>query len=141
MLYTKANRATSGFLSGTYPTATYENESESASVPGSVHSSCTSLVSSDASRHITGKSSDSESECLSDPPPLKTKQLQSKKKLCRPLSADPSKKSTLKEHRPNSSRQRYLQPQTILSRPRSCVESFGKFLSCWLYIAFQKMLV
>jgi len=130
MLYTKANKATSGFLSGTYPTATYENESESVSVPGSVHSSCTSLLSSDASRHITGKSSDSDSECLSDPPPLKTTQYQSKK-LCRTLSADPCKRSTLKE-KSNNSRQ-YLRPQTVVNRPvnvpssKLAVQSSGKY--------------
>ena len=130
MLYTKANKATSGFLSGTYPTAAYENESESVSVPGSVHSSCTSLLSSDASRHITGKSSDSDSECLSDPPPLKTTQYQSKK-FCRTSSADPCKKSTLKG-KSNNSRQ-YLRPQTVVDRPASApssklaVQSSGKY--------------
>jgi len=121
MLYTKANKATSGFLSGAYPTATYENESESASVPGSVHSSCTSLLSSDASRHITGKSSDSDSECLNDPLPPKATQFQSKK-LCRTFSADPCKKSTLKERRTNNSKQ-HLRSQTVVDRPASAPSS------------------
>ena len=127
MLYTKANRATNAFLSAAYPTASQENESESASVPGSVHSSCTSLVGSEASRHITGQSSDSsESECLSDPPPVKTSLCQSRK-LCRTLSSDPCRRKTtpLRDSRPSggSSRQNYSQPQTVLDRSISPLSS------------------
>ena len=114
ILYTEANRATSAFLSAAYPTASQENESESASVPGSVHSSSTSLIGSEASRHITGQSSDSsESECLSDPPAVKTSVCQSRK-LCRALSCDPSRRKTtsLRDSRPSSGsgRQNYSQP-------------------------------
>lgn len=123
MLYTKANRATNAFLSAAYPIASQENESESASVPGSIHSSCTSLVGSEASRHITGQSSDSsESECLSDPPAVKTTAFQSRK-LSRTLSADPCRRkatTSLRDCRPcsgsASSRQNYSQPQTVLDR-------------------------
>jgi len=119
MLYTKANRATNAFLSAAYPTASQENESESASVAGSAHSSCTSLVGSEASRHITGQSSDSsESECLSEPPALKTSTFQSRK-LCRTLSADPCRRKTtsLRDCRPSSgSRMNYSQPQPVLDR-------------------------
>ena len=123
MLYTKANRATNAFLSAAYPTASQENESESASVAGSVHSSCTSLVGSEASRHITGQSSDSsESECLSDPPVIKTTAFQSRR-LCRTLSADPcsrKKTTSLRDCRPSSGcgsgRRNYNQPQIVLDR-------------------------
>ena len=152
MLYTKANRATNAFLSAAYPIASQENESESASVPGSVHSSCTSLVGSEASRHITGQSSDSsESECLSDPPALKITTFQSKK-LSRTLSADPcrKKKTSLRDCRPSSSSvssgQNYSQPQTVLNRSigplssvntsnsRSNLHSTGKVLCILLPI-------
>ena len=127
MLYTKANRATNAFLSAAYPTASQENESESASVAGSVHSSCTSLVGSEASRHITGQSSDSsESECLSDPPAVKTTALQSRK-LCRTLSADPCRIKTmsLRDCRPNSGggRRNYGHPQIVLDRSISPLSS------------------
>ena len=128
MLYTKANRATNAFLSAAYPTASQENESESASVAGSAHSSCTSLVGSEASRHITGQSSDSsESECLSDPPAVKTTAFQSRK-LCRTLSADPCRKKTttsLRDCRPSSGsgRRNYSQPQIVLDRSISPLPS------------------
>lgn len=128
MLYTKANRATNAFLSAAYPTASQENESESASVAGSAHSSCTSLVGSEASRHITGQSSDSsESECLSDPPAVKTTAFQSRK-LSRTLSADPCRKktTTLRDCRPSSGtsgRRSYGQPQIVLDRSISPLSS------------------
>ena len=120
MLYTKANHATNAFLSAAYPIASQENESEPASVAGSAHSSCTSLIGSEASRHITGQSSDSsESECLSDPPVGKTTSFQSRK-LCRTLSAEPCKrkKVSLRECRPSSGscKRNYSQPQIVLNR-------------------------
>lgn len=146
MLYTKANRATNAFLSTSYPTASQENESESVSVAGSPHSSCTSLVGSEASRHITGQSSDSsESECLSEPPALKTTTFQSKK-LCRTLSADPCRRKTtsLRDCRPSSgSRWNYNQPQPVLDRSigppsvnivnsRSSIRSTGMYVLVYI---------
>lgn len=144
MMYTKANRATNTFLSAAYPIASQENESESASVAGSVQSSCTSLIGSEASRHITGQSSDSsESECLSDPPAVKTTTYQSRK-LCRTLSADPCRRKTmsLKDCKPSSGRRNYSQPQIMLDRSigplssvnpsnsRSNLHSTGSFIFC-----------
>lgn len=145
MLYTKANRATNAFLSAAYPTASQENESESASVAGSIHSSCTSLVGSEASRHITGQSSDSsESECLSDPPAVKSTTFQSRR-LCRTLSGDSCRRkvtsTSLRDCRPSScgGKRNYNHPQLVLDRSfgplsavnisssRSSIHSAGKF--------------